>query len=102
MIRRPPRSTLFPYTTLFRSSVLVEVPSKASPVTSRITLVDVTVDCPTTQPRLLGLAPYPLPTETRFSTDRKFTRLNSCHLVMLSAIFYIQKSRDGFITTLNR
>src|ERR1022692_4839753 len=64
MIRRPPRSTLFPYTTLFRS------------VAQR------------------GRAPHRLPACHRVvgaQTDRKSTRLNSSHLVISYAVFCLKK-----------
>src|SRR5256885_11260888 len=68
MIRRPPRSTLFPYTTLFRSRRVVGVP-----VTSRPgQLFD-------------GRRPDRL--------DRKSTRLNSSHLVISYAVFCLKKKK---------
>src|SRR3989454_5384322 len=84
MIRRPPRSTLFPYTTLFRSRarVLAEVPALFS------------------QDRLT--------TEYRFRhadgsyrwvrdecRDRKSTRLNSSHLVISYAVFCLKKKKKS-------
>src|ERR1035441_8126208 len=66
MIRRPPRSTLFPYTTLFRS--------------------------PTTMPlRLLHLADLHL--DRPFAQDRKSTRLNSSHLGISYAVFCLKKNK---------
>src|SRR5690349_22072457 len=78
MIRRPPRSTLFPYTTLFRSLV-----------------------------RILGLLPRPLaravgillghtvrvlhPRLSRVAIDRKSTRLNSSHVEISYAVFCLKK-----------
>src|SRR5260221_7729231 len=65
MIRRPPRSTLFPYTTLFRSVAYWRI----SP-TLRLTLdVDNLFD----------------------KTDRKSTRLNSSHTVISYAVFCLKK-----------
>src|SRR2546426_6299025 len=66
MIRRPPRSTLFPYTTLFRS---------AEPLV-RIDYVAV-VD--------------PVSLEPLTAIDRKSTRLNSSHLVISYAVFCLKK-----------
>src|ERR1039457_3378459 len=63
MIRRPPRSTLFPYTTLFRSACAPK-PCWSAPWCSR------------------GVSP---------STDRKSTRLNSSHLVISYAVFCLKK-----------
>src|SRR2546426_7324679 len=86
MIRRPPRSTLFPYTTLFRSireTASVGVFSEPSPGTARFTLKLVTAPechliCTSTCPAWL---------------DRKSTRLNSSHLVISYAVFCLKKKR---------
>src|SRR2546426_9323772 len=72
MIRRPPRSTLFPYTTLFRSP---RAPTIACPCGSRISALGIT--CTTTR-------------ATAF-LDRKSTRLNSSHLVISYAVFCLKK-----------
>src|ERR1022692_3531832 len=64
MIRRPPRSTLFPYTTLFRSH-------QGQPL------------------RWLEYAPL----EDRHIPDRKSTRLNSSHLVISYAVFCLKKKK---------
>src|SRR6201992_3198436 len=66
MIRRPPRSTLFPYTTLFRSRSRRRAPSAPSNVRSS-----------TSSPRTAG--------------DRKSTRLNSSHPSNSYAVFCLQK-----------
>src|SRR3954467_8184980 len=66
MIRRPPRSTLFPYTTLFRS----EVRRAAAPPHRG-------------QPRV-----HP----ARRTSDRKSTRLNSSHTIISYAVFCFQKT----------
>src|SRR5256885_3094926 len=80
MIRRPPRSTLFPYTTLFRSS-----PQEwGNIVMSRSDEGDVLwVD-----PALYweGIAYW-------FRSDRKSTRLNSSHLVISYAVFCLKKKK---------
>src|SRR5256885_9601666 len=71
MIRRPPRSTLFPYTTLFRSR-------------SRYSR--------TAAAELLLTRPTGLPTSRAATmTDRKSTRLNSSHLVISYAVFCLKK-----------
>src|SRR5215467_14749944 len=72
MIRRPPRSTLFPYTTLFRSR-----PACTSPAA-----------CPCSPP-----------TEAR---DRKSTRLNSSHLVISYAVFCLKKKKKLHTSALKR
>src|SRR5260221_4831996 len=71
MIRRPPRSTLFPYTTLFRSNNLEKYEGM------RVHVDSLTVIAPTQ-----GFV-----TET----DRKSTRLNSSHTVISYAVFCLKK-----------
>src|SRR2546426_9395749 len=78
MIRRPPRSTLFPYTTLFRSTLPRNFPSTVS----------------TTRTRAKGTDPLLGPSTTRTEKvfiDRKSTRLNSSHLVISYAVFCLKK-----------
>src|SRR5256885_11725844 len=76
MIRRPPRSTLFPYTTLFRSPIRFSAPP----------------DC--RRPWIPKLSPA---AKTRRSSpvDRKSTRLNSSHLVISYAVFCLKKKKKN-------
>src|SRR5256885_10830350 len=76
MIRRPPRSTLFPYTTLFRSPAAhtLEPPRHAEPADS----------------------------EGRVLRDRKSTRLNSSHLVISYAVFCLKKKTKRLSRHLRR
>src|SRR5256885_7275974 len=96
MIRRPPRSTLFPYTTLFRS------PVEVLPAGGRVLHVG--------KPRILALV-LPVHAHERIALrqlevvlgayghgpgrhgarDRKSTRLNSSHLVISYAVFCLKK-----------
>src|SRR5256885_5455479 len=69
MIRRPPRSTLFPYTTLFRSRAMILEP--------RLLICDEPVSA------------LDIPTQQQI--DRKSTRLNSSHLVISYAVFCLKK-----------
>src|SRR5256885_5787704 len=80
MIRRPPRSTLFPYTTLFRSDG-----GRTSPVPSENPRDQQEEDA--RYPRRLG------DSSKRNSPvgDRKSTRLNSSHLVISYAVFCLKK-----------
>src|SRR5256885_11980099 len=86
MIRRPPRSTLFPYTTLFRSlrEHVVQsssmLPSKGaqSPIVRRCTPRQIPERQILTQALL---------------QDRKSTRLNSSHLVISYAVFCLKKKK---------
>src|SRR5256885_2786294 len=78
MIRRPPRSTLFPYTTLFRSHD-VGIGATATDVAAH-QFAD-----------LVGAVRLALGDQTR---DRKSTRLNSSHLVISYAVFCLKKKRQ--------
>src|SRR2546426_7792131 len=81
MIRRPPRSTLFPYTTLFRSpSTCILTRSFGSACARRISAFTDTV------------LHRPCPIRT-FTRDRKSTRLNSSHLVISYAVFCLKKKK---------
>src|SRR5206468_7882518 len=79
MLRPPPRSTLFPYTTLFRSSVLVW--KKASAETRRLS-----------SPICSSRAATP-------RIDRKSTRLNSSHDQISYAVFCLKKKKKKTKTT---
>src|SRR5258708_20372235 len=70
MIRRPPRSTLFPYTTLFRST---KSPAEAGPSLAASS-------------RLISVA-------GSVSRDRKSTRLNSSHQIISYAVFCLKKKK---------
>src|SRR5690349_23414737 len=81
MIRRPPRSTLFPYTTLFRSHV-------GNPGVRVAALHDDVQRRP--QHLLAALLPGRVP---RASSDRKSTRLNSSHVEISYAVFCLKKKK---------
>src|SRR5256885_3886329 len=87
MIRRPPRSTLFPYTTLFRSPEdIAYVKSSGAFIVSSIqhhTLYRVSLPKPGAKE--CGLQELHL--------DRKSTRLNSSHLVISYAVFCLKKKK---------
>src|SRR2546426_7644726 len=76
MIRRPPRSTLFPYTTLFRSRPIGAVPLRVSPVGG------------------LHSSAGAVPRRPPNRRDRKSTRLNSSHLVISYAVFCLKKKKN--------
>src|SRR5258708_30460212 len=84
MIRRPPRSTLFPYTTLFRSDCIALWLAAEN---SRACGVPLTLAC-TPDPGAIG--PTPL-TVCNIPTDRKSTRLNSSHQIISYALFCFEK-----------
>src|SRR5258707_3454599 len=86
MIRRPPRSTLFPYTTLFRSVIRqkVSIPRQIHhPIETRATLAR--YDASTED--------YTLWTNTQIPQDRKSTRLNSSHANISYAVFCLKKKK---------
>src|SRR2546426_3928157 len=89
MIRRPPRSTLFPYTTLFRSLHLTRYYLMIS-LGGAFGAVLVAVLAPLMLPGYfeLGIALVLL-------TDRKSTRLNSSHLVISYAVFCLKKKKTA-------
>src|SRR2546427_5585660 len=96
MIRRPPRSTLFPYTTLFRS-VLQTLPEESHDhlpravrdfrlfTGSQETVADAGIH---------GIA------VALVVRDRKSTRLNSSHSQISYAVFCLKKKKNHFINTL--
>src|SRR5437660_4335177 len=77
MIRRPPRSTLFPYTTLFRSKRFLRLPRFDEHLELH------RLDCLSSH-RDLAL---------RQSRDRKSTRLNSSHVAISYAVFCLKKKK---------
>src|SRR2546426_6017346 len=86
MIRRPPRSTLFPYTTLFRSrpATLGELRRFAGRFGAAAL-----IDRESPRFRALGLH------VAGDSQDRKSTRLNSSHLVISYAVFCLKKKKKN-------
>src|SRR2546430_9290363 len=92
MIRRPPRSTLFPYTTLFRSNSTADAVAMGNGV-ERGDLRGATVR------RRALFCPVALwGNET--SADRKSTRLNSSHSQISYAVFCLKKKRKQCLTSL--
>src|SRR2546421_2234544 len=92
MIRRPPRSTLFPYTTLFRSASLSGSKSHRE---SGPTVGVLLRDKHTVAPENPDGRPHALAWDTR--TDRKRTRLNSSHDQISYAVFCLKKKRQRSI-----
>src|SRR5258708_29689578 len=86
MIRRPPRSTLFPYTTLFRSGKDLHVgdwsrgifPAMAPLGSPAVTIA--------------GIA-FAMSWESQIGRDRKSTRLNSSHQIISYAVFCLKKKK---------
>src|SRR5256885_10576321 len=87
MIRRPPRSTLFPYTTLFRSFCVTSIILRVSPSQYA------SMSCSRFwQNRYHTRNESPNNETEHAPTDRKSTRLNSSHLVISYAVFCLKKN----------
>src|SRR3712207_7366752 len=86
MIRRPPRSTLFPYTTLFRSAA-TETTARHCQGTVLRERASQTTCTPTVGPRSSTVA-----------RDRKSTRLNSSHANISYAVFCLKKKKKYHYT----
>src|SRR2546426_9640705 len=82
MIRRPPRSTLFPYTTLFRSAPELVLTAAGLGVLLLVAWRHRTVAAPAAR-------------RSATVRDRKSTRLNSSHLVISYAVFCLKKKKNS-------
>src|SRR2546421_4733067 len=93
MIRRPPRSTLFPYTTLFRSRARAKPMREFSKgMLQRIGLAQAIIHDPeilVLDEPVTGLDPLGIR-----QTDRKSTRLNSSHDQISYAVFCLKKKKE--------
>src|SRR2546429_4633449 len=83
MIRRPPRSTLFPYTTLFRSSISQAIQFAEHSHNLEISLMSGVISA-----RI----------DAASGRDRKSTRLNSSHGYISYAVFCLKKKKGNFPT----
>src|SRR5256885_13258523 len=98
MIRRPPRSTLFPYTTLFRSGfrqytqqgVTLEVAQTA------FVPIQLQLGADTQSVTVTAEAPLLEASTADRGGDRKSTRLNSSHLVISYAVFCLKKKNINY------
>src|SRR5262245_63050624 len=92
LLRPPPTSTLFPYTTLFRSIRTVDAPSRAahsvenltSACTANTLVSEIQLYAELNDPHRQGKTP---------DLDRKSTRLNSSHLGISYAVFCLKKKK---------
>src|SRR2546430_7460303 len=93
MIRRPPRSTLFPYTTLFRSIAVDDWRSRVTAVFQDFIRFEL--------PLRDNVAPAGAPDKliqaalAEAGADRKSTRLNSSHSQISYAVFCLKKKNSG-------
>src|SRR3712207_8648006 len=90
MIRRPPRSTLFPYTTLFRSSATVRTQAVAYAAKAKLK-TDAFKACLDDQYALEKVKANKLEGLNAGIQDRKSTRLNSSHANISYAVFCLKK-----------
>src|SRR3712207_7951262 len=95
MMRRPPRSTLFPYTTLFRSSILYLVMRSVNAFASALVLTYELAY----HTVIVGLNPFQLVLVgvvlESMTLDRKSTRLNSSHANISYAVFCLKKKLEA-------
>src|SRR5258708_11463744 len=89
MIRRPPRSTLFPYTTLFRSQIL-QPPQSSWPTNTSVGRPASAVATPAKDDAVAIVRP---PIIRDRLLDRKSTRLNSSHQIISYAVFCLKKKK---------
>src|SRR2546426_8555291 len=87
MIRRPPRSTLFPYTTLFRSMLAAQ----AIRAGDEQCIVAGGMESMSNAPHYV----YGMRGGIKAGKDRKSTRLNSSHLVISYAVFCLKKKKKN-------
>src|SRR5688572_31957360 len=91
MIRRPPRSTLFPYTTLFRSCEILDVNGRTPAEMKAMIWPYIPADGYNATSKLASLDDY---FPWYFSLlDRKSTRLNSSHSQISYAVFCLKKKK---------
>src|SRR5256885_14742246 len=94
MIRRPPRSTLFPYTTLFRSGQLFEGEQLLAGQEHKVAAEHLTGHAVgAAELAAVGDRDPQIPQRPRQRVDRKSTRLNSSHLVISYAVFCLKKKK---------
>src|SRR5256885_3757853 len=89
MIRRPPRSTLFPYTTLFRSPTHRVTPDQ-------VQQIHVSIDSLHRLHAARRDSIFNGADDDGSGTDRKSTRLNSSHLVISYAVFCLKKKKKMY------
>src|SRR3712207_8990010 len=95
MIRRPPRSTLFPYTTLFRSWLKPVNRNMITKARRPASLQE--------ERRLTPSAPKPRTAMNEIAkTDRKSTRLNSSHANISYAVFCLKKKKKKYHHSITR
>src|SRR5258708_27015217 len=95
MIRRPPRSTLFPYTTLFRSRDKILFQDMRIPVSLDYLRKHNNVPVPSDDDEIYDAPPPTDGGSFPVSADRKSTRLNSSHQIISYAVFCLKKKKKN-------
>src|SRR5258708_23815674 len=96
MIRRPPRSTLFPYTTLFRSMRTLSHDILRRDALGTLIWIEAAASIETAKARILHLAErFPGEYVVFHQPDRKSTRLNSSHQIISYAVFCLKKKKHN-------
>src|SRR5258708_28088666 len=99
MIRRPPRSTLFPYTTLFRSASVNDVASLYANGTSRMRAsVRARYVLPDPEGPIIRMFDLRIVVSPPNFRDRKSTRLNSSHQIISYAVFCLKKNNSQLLS----
>src|SRR3712207_8913934 len=100
MIRRPPRSTLFPYTTLFRSPVLLLILSDEASSEGNLTVLGIVY---LLSGLIAGIVGGPIFGAFLLRRkDRKSTRLNSSHANISYAVFCLKQKTTQSATTTSK
>src|SRR2546421_3353121 len=100
MIRRPPRSTLFPYTTLFRSEEGEEISTRIIKLKIKKLIEEEDSHNPITDDQVVKILVKDGIKLSR-RTDRKSTRLNSSHDQISYAVFCLKKKKNNKNYTTN-
>src|SRR5690349_22470230 len=100
MLRRPPRSTLFPYTTLFRSPQVLCQPAAENKMQPRMLCQPAAEN--KTQPRVcIARMAGGASSWASAPPDRKSTRLNSSHVEISYAVFCLKKKTNTHTASRN-
>src|SRR5258708_24194893 len=102
MIRRPPRSTLFPYTTLFRSLTKSGIMVGLGETFDEV--IEVMRDLAALKVDILTVGQYLQPSKQHLPTvriDRKSTRLNSSHQIISYAVFCLKKKKNNYTSIMH-
>src|SRR3712207_7756100 len=95
MIRRPPRSTLFPYTTLFRSTLAAQLGVGFTPF---VAMLAPSGDRYVITNLYQGYVSPPVLSQALYDLDRKSTRLNSSHANISYAVFCLKKKKKQILS----